>query len=109
MSEKYRTYLSKNINREENASTNEKYAFRLYVTGTTVNSLMAIKNIKKYCDELINDNYSLEIIDLFENPVFSKKDQIIAVPTLIKKHPQPVKRIIGSLSEKDKFLMWLDL
>ncbi len=86
-----------------------KYILRLYITGATVRSVDAIKNIKKICEEYLEGRYELEVIDLYQKPYLAKDEQIIAAPTLIKKLPLPFRRIIGDLSNKEKVLLGLDL
>jgi len=90
-------------------SEKEKYILRLYVTGKTFRSTMAITNLKKICDEYLEGQYDLEVIDLYKKPSLAKDEQIIAAPTLIKKLPLPFRRIIGDMSDKEKVLMGLDL
>lgn len=87
----------------------EKYILRLYVTGTTEKSLQAIKNLKRICEEELKGRYTLEVIDLYKHPELAKADQIIAVPTLLKKLPPPLRRIVGTLSDKEKCLLGLNL
>jgi circadian clock protein KaiB len=87
----------------------DKYILRLYITGTTCRSLLAIANLKKICEEYLEGRYDLEIIDLYQNPSLAKGEQIIAAPTLIKKLPLPFRRIIGDMSNKEKVLMGLNL
>ncbi len=86
-----------------------KYILSLYITGTTNRSIMAITNLKKICEEYLEGQYELEVIDLYKNPGLAKVDQIIAAPTLIKKLPLPFHRIIGDMSNKEKVLLGLDL
>ncbi len=90
-------------------SQNEKYLLRLYVTGTTSRSVKAIENIKKICEEHLKGRYELEVIDLYLRPDLAQKEQIIAAPTLVKKLPVPLRRIIGDLSGTDRVLVGLDL
>jgi circadian clock protein KaiB len=85
------------------------YQLRLYVAGTTPYSVSAIANIKKICEEYLKGRYELEVIDLYQNPTLAKGEQIIAAPTLIKKLPLPLHRIIGDLSVVDRVLVGLDL
>jgi circadian clock protein KaiB len=87
----------------------EKYILRLYVTGTTSRSVLAITNLKKICEEYLEGRYELEVIDLYQKPILAKDEQIIAAPTLIKKLPLPFRRIIGDMSNKEKVLLGLDL
>jgi len=84
------------------------YALRLYVTGSTPRSLKAIYNLKRLCEEHLQD-YDLEIIDIYKNPDAARDAQIIAAPTLIKKLPAPLRRFVGDLSNKQKLLLGLDI
>lgn len=86
-----------------------KYILRLYITGTTSRSVLAISNLKKICEEYLEGQYELEVIDLYKNPLLAKEEQIIAAPTLIKKLPLPFRRIIGDMSNEEKVLAGLDL
>ena len=86
-----------------------KYILRLYISGASSRSSLAIENLKKICEEYLQGRYELEVIDLFQHPVLAKDEQIIAAPTLIKKLPLPFRRIIGDMSDKDKVLIGLDL
>ena len=87
----------------------EKYFLKLYVTGMTQLSMNAIANIKAICEEHLKNRYELEIINIYDKPVLSKGEQIIAAPTLIKKLPLPLRRFIGDLSNTEKVLLGLDL
>ena len=87
----------------------EIYELRLYVAGKTPKSVAALSNLKKYCEEFLVDQYTIEVIDLLENPQLAEGDQIFAVPTLVKKVPVPVRKIIGDLSNKEKVLVGLDI
>lgn len=87
----------------------EKYLLRLYITGSTSRSILAITNLKKICEEHLEGRYELEVIDLYQHPGLAKGEQIIAAPTLIKKIPLPFRRIIGDMSDKEKVLLGLDL
>ena len=86
-----------------------RYVLRLYVTGTTRNSERAIVNIRKICEEHLQGRYDLEIVDISQHPTLAEGEQIIAVPTLIKKLPEPLRRIIGDLSDRERVLIGLDL
>jgi len=77
----------------------DPYVFRLYVTGASPNSLRAIANTKNICEEYLSENYELEIIDVHQQPLVAKEENIIALPLLIKKHPLPEKRLIGDMSD----------
>jgi circadian clock protein KaiB len=87
----------------------DTYALRLYVAGQTTRSLAAFKNLKKICDEHLEGRYQIEVIDLLKNPKLAKGDQIMAIPTLVRKLPPPLKKIIGDLSNTERVLVGLDL
>jgi circadian clock protein KaiB len=82
---------------------------RLYVAGQTPKSLAAMSNLKKICDEHLQGRYRIEVIDLVKNPRLAQGDQILAIPTLVKKLPVPVRKIIGDLSNTDRVLIGLDI
>jgi circadian clock protein KaiB len=82
---------------------------RLYVAGQTPKSLRALANLKKICDEYLAGKYHIEIIDLLENPLLASSDQILAIPTLIRHLPQPMRKIIGDLSNVERVLVGLDI
>lgn len=86
-----------------------KYVLRLYVTGLTPNSTRAIANIKALCETHLEGRYDLRIIDIYQKPALAKGEQIIAAPTLIKKLPLPLRRLVGDLSKEDRVLFGLDL
>jgi circadian clock protein KaiB len=90
-------------------SETEKYLLRLYVAGTSSRSSRAIENVRKICEEHLAGRYDLEVIDLYQQPVLSKGEQIVAVPTLIKKLPAPLRKFIGDMSDTDRILVGLDL
>lgn len=85
------------------------YILRLYVAGQTPKSVNAIANIKRICEENLRGQYELEVIDLYQQPQLAQGDQIIAVPTLIRKIPLPLRRIIGDMSDTERVLVGLDL
>ncbi|WP_214073035.1 circadian clock protein KaiB [Mucilaginibacter sp. dw_454] len=87
----------------------EFYELRLYVAGQTPRSATALRNLKEYCEEHLVGQYSLEVVDLLKNPQLAEGDQILAIPTLVKKVPEPVRKIIGDLSDKEKVLVGLDI
>jgi circadian clock protein KaiB len=87
----------------------EQYVLRLYVTGTTPRSVRAIQNIKRICEEHLQGRYELEVIDVYQQPTLAAGEQIIALPTLIKKLPSPLRRLIGDLSDTEHVLLGLDL
>ena len=81
----------------------------LYIAGQTPKSITALKNLKKYADEHLEGKYSIEIIDLLKNPQLAEDDQILAVPTLVRKFPEPIRKIIGDLSNEEKVLVGLNI
>jgi circadian clock protein KaiB len=87
----------------------EKVVLRLYIAGSSDRSTRAIQNAKEICDEHLAGTYELDVVDLFKQPTLAKDDQILAVPTLIKKLPLPLRRFIGDLSDRDVVLVGLDL
>jgi circadian clock protein KaiB len=87
----------------------EKYQLRLYVAGQTPKSLAAIANLKKVCEEHLAGHYEIELIDLLKSPQLAAGDQILAVPTLVRRLPEPLKRIIGDLSNSERVLVGLDI
>ena len=86
-----------------------RYVLRLYVTGATPQSVRAIANVKQICEEHLQGRYKLEVIDLYQQPQLAQGEQIIAAPTLIKKLPLPLRRIIGDMSKTERVLVGLDL
>ena len=97
------------IRRSEAEKSGRKYVLRLYVTGATQRSLQAIRNIREICETHLKGRYDLEIIDVYQQPVLAKGEQIIAAPTLIKKIPAPLRRLVGDLSDTERVLMGLDI
>lgn len=85
------------------------YNLRLYVAGQTPRSMMAIANLNKLCEEHLAGRYTIEVVDLMKNPALAQRDQIVAIPTLIRQLPEPLKRIIGDLSNSEKVLVGLDI
>ncbi|MDQ0640939.1 circadian clock protein KaiB [Pedobacter sp. W3I1] len=85
------------------------YELRLYVAGKTSKSVAALENLKKLCEEHLKGKYSIEVIDLLEKPQLAEGDQIFAIPTLVKKVPEPVRKIIGDLSNEEKVLVGLNI
>lgn len=85
------------------------WQLRLYVAGQTPKSLTAFANLKRICEEHLRGEYSIEVIDLLEQPQLARGDQILAIPTLVRKLPQPVRKIIGDLSDTERVLVGLDL
>ncbi|MBV2246202.1 MAG: circadian clock protein KaiB [Lentimicrobium sp.] len=85
------------------------WVLRLYVAGQTPKSITAFSNLKKICDEQLQGKYAIEVIDLLVNPQLGNEDQILALPTLVRKLPVPVRKIIGDLSNTERVLVGLDL
>ncbi|HKC36349.1 MAG TPA: circadian clock KaiB family protein [Chitinophagaceae bacterium] len=92
------------INGRKKNGDYDPYIFRLYVTGASPNSVRAITNTKNICEEYLNENYELEIIDVHQQPIVARQENIIALPLLIKKHPLPEKRLIGDMSDMQRVL-----
>ena len=82
---------------------------RLYIAGQTPKSILALNNITKYCQEHLNGCYTIEVIDLLKKPQLAEGDQIFAIPTLVRKLPEPMRKIIGDLSNKEKVLVGLNI
>lgn len=108
--------LSKTYNESHKAfelavkgENSKHYSLRLYVTGATPQSIKAVTNIKKICEEYLKNRHTLEIIDIYQQPKFAEVDQIIAAPTLVKRLPFPLKRLVGDMSDKKRVLHGLDL
>jgi circadian clock protein KaiB len=90
-------------------SKEKHYILRLYVAGATPKSTQSIMNIKRICEEHLKGRYELEVIDIYQQPVLAKGEQIIAAPTLVKELPPPLRRFIGSMADVDRILVGLDL
>ena len=88
---------------------NKEYVLRLYVAGTTSRSIRAVANIKEICENTLKNRYDLEVIDIYQQPVLVKGEQIIAAPTLVKKLPPPLRKFIGDMSDTERILVGLDL
>ena len=87
----------------------ERWQLKLYVAGNTPKSVAAIANLKRYCEQHLDGRYEIEIIDLLVNPQLAAGDQILAIPTLVRKVPVPIRKIIGDLSNEEKVLVGLDI
>ena len=87
----------------------KEYVLRLYVAGTTSKSMRAVANIKEICESSLKNRYDLEVIDIYQQPVLTKGEQIIAAPTLVKKLPLPLRKFIGDMSDTERILVGLDL
>ena len=88
---------------------NEQWELRLYTAGKTPKSIAAFNNLKRICEEYMPGRYEIEVVDLMQNPRLAKEDQIVAVPTLVRKLPQPLRKIIGDLSDTERALVGLQL
>lgn len=87
----------------------EMWDLRLYVAGQTPRAIAALENLKRICEEHLAGQYRIEVVDLLQNPKLARGDQILAVPTLVRKLPEPVRKIIGDLSNTERVLVGLDL
>src|SRR5689334_13253900 len=94
---------------ERQASPAQNHELRLYVAGQTPKSVLALANLKQICEEHLQGRYEIEVIDLMENPQLAQGDQILALPTLVRRLPEPIKKIIGDLSNTERVLVGLDL
>jgi circadian clock protein KaiB len=90
-------------------AVNKKYELRLYIAGNTPKSAAALSNLKKYCEEHLKGQYKIEVIDLLVQPQLAEGDQIFAIPTLVRKVPEPIRKIIGDLSNEEKVLVGLNI
>jgi circadian clock protein KaiB len=90
-------------------SQDEQYVLRLYIAGTTPASSRSVETLRAICEEHLKGRYELMVVDVFQQPVLAKDEQIVAVPTLIKKLPTPLRRIVGDLSNEQRVLLGLDL
>lgn len=86
-----------------------KWELRLYVAGKTAKSVTALANLRKYCEEHLKGQYKIEVIDLLVQPQLAEGDQILAIPTLVRKVPEPIRKIIGDLSNEEKVLVGLNI
>jgi circadian clock protein KaiB len=101
---KYRSIIEKKMVKQK-----PEWQLLLYIAGQTPKSIKALDNIRKYAEEYLKDKYSIEIIDLLLNPQLAEGDQILAVPTLVRKVPEPIRKIIGDLSNEEKVLVGLNI
>jgi circadian clock protein KaiB len=92
-----------------NAATTARYVLRLYIAGMTSRSSRAVENVRAICEELLHGRYDLEVVDIYQQPSLAKGEQILAAPTLIKKLPAPLRRVIGDMSNRERVLLGLDL
>ena len=109
MTAKSRNALTATFELASRRGRTERYVLRLYVTGMTTRATRAIENVRAICDEHLAGRYDLEVVDVYQQPVLAKNEQIVAAPTLIKKLPLPLRRIIGDMSQRDRVLLGLDL
>lgn len=101
--------MEKSKPRARSKRASKTYELRLYVAGQTPKSLAAFANLKKICEEHLAGQYHIEVVDLLKKPQLASGDQILAIPTLVRKLPQPLKKIIGDLSNTERVLIGLDL
>jgi len=85
------------------------WELKLYIAGKTSKSVLALKNLKKYCEDHLKGKYRIEVIDLIKRPQLAEGDQIFAVPTLVRRFPEPIRKIIGDLSNEEKVLVGLNI
>jgi circadian clock protein KaiB len=91
------------------APTPDIWELRLYVAGQTTRSVAALANLRRYCEQYLANRYTLEVIDLLKHPQLAEGDQILAIPTLVRKVPEPIRKIIGDLSNEEKVLVGLEI
>jgi circadian clock protein KaiB len=106
---KIRGEHAKVLSRAAKTRANEKYVLRLYVAGITPKSERAIRSVKEVCEQRLKGRYDLEIVDIYQQRTSMKKDQIIVAPTLVKKLPLPLRRLIGDMADRERVLVGLDL
>lgn len=109
MTERTSRSIAKQLEDAAVNKTAERYVLRLYVTGMTPRSTRAVENVRTICEKHLHGRYDLEVIDIYQQPTLAKGEQIIAAPTLVKKLPLPLRRIIGDLSSTERVLVGLDL
>lgn len=93
----------------EHTDHEEKWELRLYIAGQTPKSVLALKNLNRYCQTYLEGKYAIEVIDLLKNPQLAEGDQIFAIPTLVRTVPEPIRKIIGDLSNEEKVLVGLNI
>ncbi len=104
--------MNKSIAKKRGATKSARsnsWELRLYIAGQTPNSIVAIANLKKICEDQLKGKYRIEVIDLLKKPQLAKGDQIVAIPTLVRRLPPPVKKIVGNLSKTERALVGLDI
>ena len=109
MTKRPTTSIAERLEKATSQDDREHYVLRLYVTGMTPRSTRAVENVRAICEQHLQGRYDLEVIDIYQQPTLAKGEQIIAAPTLIKKLPLPLRRVIGDLSSTEKVLLGLDL
>jgi circadian clock protein KaiB len=95
--------------KRKSRATADFYDLRLYIAGQTARSITALANIQRICDEHLEGRYRIEVIDLLERPQLARGDQIVALPTLVRKLPEPIRKLVGDLSNTERALVGLDL
>jgi circadian clock protein KaiB len=93
----------------ENSTASEKWNLRLYTAGQSPKSLAALDNLKRMCEQHLAGRYTIEVIDLLKNPRLAKDDQIVAIPTLVRKLPEPLRRMVGDLSDTERALVGMQI
>lgn len=101
--------MTKKANTDSGLSPRSEYQLRLYVAGQTAKSVLAFENLNRICETHLAGRYTIEVVDLLKNPTLAAGDQILAVPTLVRQLPEPIKKIIGDLSNEDRVLVGLDV
>jgi circadian clock protein KaiB len=101
--------LARELELSGSHSRQAKYVLRLYVSGSTLKSALAVENIKRICEQYLKNRYDLKVIDIYQQPNLARDKQIVAVPTLIKRLPPPLRRLVGDMSNLRKVLFGLDL
>ena len=94
---------------DENEVAGDRYILRLYVAGMTSRSARAVENVRAFCEKHLEGRYDLQVIDVYQQPALARTEQLLAAPTLIKKLPLPLRRLIGDMSNEDRILVGLDL
>jgi circadian clock protein KaiB len=107
--EKRKLRLAEEWEQPASRSRPAKYVLRLYVSGSTLKSALAVENIKRICEQHLKNRYDLKVIDIYQQPNLAREEQIVAVPTLIKRFPLPLRRLVGDMSNLKKVLFGLDL
>ena|ERR1700761_2403861 len=101
--------IKKAAKKKPTKNAGDRWELRLYVAGATPKSMLALDNLRKFCEAHLKNKYSLEVIDLLVQPALAAGDQILAIPTLVRKMPVPIRKIIGDLSNEEKVLVGLNL